>query len=456
VPALVGVLVVASLAAVWSVARSGGPLRIAVLPVEPLGVQPVSEPLRLALAEELVTALARTDPDDLVVIGRASVAALLDEGLDGPGIAERLNLNYWIEGSLRPSGSGHRWTLRLVDATSGAYAWSDSEDLDGERVDVVSAFVTHELTEALGLPGSWPPMSDWEAPVRRVMLEARYLRSRASVESSRTALELLTEALGPDSARVPLLVEMARHHLLLAETDEAQRTISLARVQDPDASGLDHVRGRIALYGRGDVRGAVRVLEQAVEREPGVPQIRHDYAHALTADGRTSEAAAQARIALELDPVSSLVLGDMGWVLYYAERFSEAGEACRATLTLRPESLNAARCVVLSAVAARRPADAAVEAGVLARALGASDATRLELEARVATGEIEALWTWMREPAQWAGLDPLDRARVAAMLDEDAVASQALTTVDTTRLVNRMGLRDPLFSSSAGISMPGS
>lgn len=417
--------------------------RLAVLPVGGIGEEPELEPYRAALTEDIITSLANRHPTRLVVVGRASVETLVARGLDGSAIARELGLDYVLTGTLRSLPRGRRLTVQLLDARSGGYVWSRAVDLRREELYGAHRAVSSGVLAALELDAVTEPLPASSAVVRTAVLRARYLRDRFTVEDSRRAVALLTEAMGPDSADAAGLIELARHQLILGELDAANRSLERARALDPDAAGLDHVAGRVALYGRADARAALPFLERAVTRRPGTAELHHDYAHALGAVGHLDRAAEHARVALELDPVSSVVLGDMGWVLYYAGEFREARQACAETRMLRPESLNARKCVVLAAAQEGALSEAMDDVDVLLRALGADEVERERLVASAVRGDDEAVWAWIAE--REGGLEPVDRARALALLGRTDEAEAIVAKLPRGSVGAQFERRDPLF-----------
>ena len=68
----------------------------------------------------------------------------------------------------------------------------------------------------------------------------------------------------------------------------------------------------------------------------------------LIATGRSDEALAESRRAIELDPLSLVVNTAFGSRLYWARRFDEAIAQCRKTLELDPAYGGARRCLALA------------------------------------------------------------------------------------------------------------
>ncbi len=428
------------------------PIRLAVLPLGSIGTDTdtAGAPLRAGLTEDLITALANAHPERLVVVGRASVQELVGQSLDGPQIASRLGLDYVLTGVLRPAVTGYRLTVQLLDAQENVYAWSDGHDLDDGGLGGIHRVLADGVLSALSLRTAPQTALAFTGSdeVRDAVLRARYLRSRFSRDDSERAIGILEEVIGSDSTETEALIEVARHRLIRGELLEADQALGRVQALDADAAGMDHVAGRIALYGRVHPEAAIVALERAVRIQPGTAEVRHDYAQALAAAGRLNEAVRQGRIAKDLDPVSSVVLSDMGWIFYYAGNFEEARSTCRETLELRPQSLSARKCVILAAVGQNALSEVADDVGALSVLLGGNDQARVRVEQAARDGESEIVWGWIYEQSLRNPLDPADLARTLMLLGRDEEAATVLGRLPDGSLGTLLARQDPLFRPS--------
>jgi TolB-like protein/DNA-binding winged helix-turn-helix (wHTH) protein len=117
-------------------AEAPGPLAtrsaVVVLPFQPLGALDGREHLADGLTDDLTTALAKTP--DLLVIARDSAFLYRDGAFDYQEVAQRLGVDYILQGTLRGAGEGLRVNVQLVDATNGSHRWAESFDSDAARI----------------------------------------------------------------------------------------------------------------------------------------------------------------------------------------------------------------------------------------------------------------------------------------------------------------------------------
>src|SRR5678810_381902 len=102
--------------------------RLAVLPFVNLSADPDNEYFSDGITEELLNALTRVE--GLQVTSRTSAFAFKGRNDDIRDIANRLNVDRVIEGSVRKSGNRVRITAQLINASDGYHIWSENYDRD--------------------------------------------------------------------------------------------------------------------------------------------------------------------------------------------------------------------------------------------------------------------------------------------------------------------------------------
>jgi TolB-like protein len=135
--------------------RKGLP-RLLVLPFDNLSGDPAQEYVANGLTEELITRLARALPEDLAVIARTTAIACKATGKTVREMAEEVDLEYVVEGSVRRSGEQLRITVQLIDAHSETHIWAEARELTlGDLLTLqseVAEAVAAEVTSATSRP----------------------------------------------------------------------------------------------------------------------------------------------------------------------------------------------------------------------------------------------------------------------------------------------------------------
>ena len=105
---------------------------IAVLPLVNMSGDPDNEYFGDGIAEEILNLLARMR--DLRVASRTSAFAFKNKQIAITEIAQKLRVNYMLEGSVRRFGDQVRITMQLIDCTADSHLWS--ETFEEELIDV--------------------------------------------------------------------------------------------------------------------------------------------------------------------------------------------------------------------------------------------------------------------------------------------------------------------------------
>ncbi len=97
-----------------------------------------------------------------------------------------------------------------------------------------------------------------------------------------------------------------------------------------------------------DWAGAEEEFKRAIALNPGYDNAHHWYSHELMALGRTDEAMAEARRALELSPSDTVMNEHMGWTYLMARDYDHAIQSARKAIGMDPNFLLAHRVLGLA------------------------------------------------------------------------------------------------------------
>jgi TolB-like protein len=189
------------------VADDGAPT-IAVLPFADMSPEGNQEYFADGLSEELLNVLVRVD--GLKVASRTSSFALKNEVLSISDIANRLNVDHVLEGSVRKMNNRVRITAQLIDASTDKHLWSETYDRhlsDIFRIqDEIATAVVDALRSELGIAEDAPieikPATE-NLNAYDAYLKARDLylaRGKANVSESMRLFEYAVE-IDPNFAR---------------------------------------------------------------------------------------------------------------------------------------------------------------------------------------------------------------------------------------------------------------
>ena len=423
---------------------------LAVLPMEQLGDPGPDAHLATGLTDELITILARLDPERLGVIARTSSGRAAQSGQSDAEIATTLRAAYLVGGTVRPGADGVRINVRLVDATDGEVLWADryveTVPVSAEVEMEIAAHVADALRTQL-IPDLAVPVPEGArtvaAAVRDAYRRGQYLLQQGSDQMD-DAETLLRQALAMDSTYAPARAALGQMLLRRRRNEEGRRELREAMRQDPTLAAPHIAMGIDALYTRWDMTEAGRHFERARALEPGNVLSHHPYSYFLSIAGRHDEAIAEMETALELDPVSPLVNGDVGRIYYRAGRFKEAKERCERTVQLVPEDAAALSCLVNIHMLEDNPQGALRWARVLMgehQPPPAADSSAVDAAAAM-TDYFQWRLTAMRRAAENGRFTYVAMAQAALFLGRREAALDALETA--------LDLRSPVLPQVPG------
>ena len=187
-------------AVVESIETAEAPKSIAVLPFVDMSADQSYGYFSDGLSEELLNLLAKTP--ELRVAARTSSFAYKGKNEDIKVIAESLNVETVLEGSVRHDGSQIRVTTQLINAADGYHLWSETYDRELTSVfalqDEIAAEIMSALKVTLGTgaePSRGRPTENMEA--YRLYLQAME-RMRIGISGYQDAVRLAGQAIALD------------------------------------------------------------------------------------------------------------------------------------------------------------------------------------------------------------------------------------------------------------------
>lgn len=150
---------------------------IVVLPFENISSDPEQEYFSDGLTEEIITDLSHIQ--DLLVISRNSAMTFKGTNKKVKEIANDVNVQYALEGSVRKAGNNLRISAQLVDATTDTHLWTDKYDGTIDDIFDIQEKVSRSIVNALKVKLS--PIEDkriTENPINNIQAYECYLKAR--------------------------------------------------------------------------------------------------------------------------------------------------------------------------------------------------------------------------------------------------------------------------------------
>jgi len=309
---------------------------IAVLPFANLSGDSDFEYFSEGIAEEIINAL--THLPGLRVAARTSSFAFRGQGIDLAEVGAKLKVATVLEGSVRRSGNRLRIAAQLVKVADGYHLWSESYDREMTDVfaiqDEIAKAIANRLRVTLGDDGAplvTPATGNLGA--YHLYLRGRYYLAQRGL-GLKKALECFDRALALDPNYALAYAGLADACTVLAEyglappnviRPKARAAVQRALELAPDLAEVHCASGALAFICDWDWPCAARDLRRAVELNPRSVAARQWLSYYLVfIEGRLEDGIAQARRALELDPLAPLLVMQLGMTLTGAGRYDEA------------------------------------------------------------------------------------------------------------------------------------
>ena len=331
--------------------RAGGPRigSLAVLPLANLSGDPEQEYFADGMTEELITSLAPIP--SLKVISRTSVMRFKGSKEALGTIARTLGVDAIVEGSVMRAGNRVRITAQLIEASTDHHLWARSYERDLEDVLAMQSEVARDIAQEIHLQLS--PDSKARRPVNpeayELYLRGRYEWNKVTVEDVRKGIEYFEKALALDPGDARYSSGLADAYLVLTQVMGAlPAREGMTRVQDyaRRALGADensaeaHTSMAASLFFRDwNVKQAEQHVRRALEINPGYAVGHLVYSAMLAAQNRMGEAIAQDHLALELDPLSTIIIWNAIGTYCQARRFDAADSLAQRALALDSTSV---------------------------------------------------------------------------------------------------------------------
>ena len=293
---------------------------IAVLPLVNMSSDKEQDYFSDGLSEELLNLLAQVP--ELHVAGRTSSFSFKDTQATIAQIGQVLNVATVLEGSVRKSGAQVRITAQLIETRSGYHLWSQTYDRQLTDIFAVQDEIAVAVVAALKLkllPAHQPSHAGHHVPgpdAYNHFLLGRQFLNRATEEGFRRACDEYAKALAlePDYAAALAGLALAEAYSadytatdaqLLELRHRARASAEAAVLRDPELGEAYTARAVLRFVFELDWDGGASDFRQALHFNPGDVMTLWQYSRLLAAQGKMTEALAQAQAATRLDPLSA-------------------------------------------------------------------------------------------------------------------------------------------------------
>ncbi len=322
---------------------------IIVLPFENISSDPGQDYFSDGLTEEVISDLSLVP--DLLVISRRSAMAFRGRRNTIKEIADKVNVRYVLEGSVRKELSNLRITAQLIDSVNDSHIWSKKYSGTLEDVFDIQEKVSQSIVNALKIKLSSLEMKKiHERPINNVFAYDCYKRSYPEIISFNKkriehGLNLLQKGIdiAGENAVIYAGMALAYFQYFNAGVDQeknlkkAEEYVQKSFILNPELAEAHFVMACIdTINGKPD-EGMEHIL-RAHAAKPEDPEILIWLAEAYILIGRIDASKAIIKKCVKIDPINPMIDSIIGWNHFYDGKFNLALDPLLAANNLYPES----------------------------------------------------------------------------------------------------------------------
>ncbi len=335
---------------------------IAILPFRPLNPTQDDEYLGLGMTDALITRLSNLHKIIVRPVGAVRKYATADDPI---AAGRQLAVQSVLEGSIQRSGDRTRVTVRLLRVADGELLWGDEFDEKFTDMFTVEDSISQKVANALTINLSGEEQRQLLRPFTvnndayQLYMKGRFFWNKRTVDGVKKSIDYFQQAIAADPNYAIAYAGLADSYTLAGSygyiilppreaMPKAEAAAAKALTIDDSLAEAHASLGYIKFTYDWDWAGAEEEFKRSIALNPGYDNAHHWYSHELMALGRTDEALAQARRALELSPSDTVMNEHMGWTYLMARDYDRAIQSARKAIEMDPNFLLAHRVLGLA------------------------------------------------------------------------------------------------------------
>jgi TolB-like protein/Tfp pilus assembly protein PilF len=325
---------------------------LAVLPFQNMSNDPTQEYFSDGLTEETITDLGQLSPEHLGVVARTSAMAYKHTNKTVSQIGGELGVDYILEGSVRREGGEARVSALLIRVSDQTHLWAqnyqrqlnDLLQIENELGTVIARQVEINLTPQQEIGLAKKRTVDPEA--YDLYLKGRFYWNERNPAAIKESVGYFQQAAAKDPNFALPYVGLADSYNIGSivgaysakeSLPKAKAAATKALTLDPSLAEAHAVLGMELSHYEFDFPGAQREFLKAIELNPNSAYAHLFYSNCYLAPmGRMTEAIAENKKALELDPLSLPINNFMGMTYMFAGDYETSYRQFQHTISMDP------------------------------------------------------------------------------------------------------------------------
>ena len=326
----------------------GAPGRVktlAVLPFKPLVAESRNEELEMGMTETLINKLNGLKQLNVRPLSAVRKYTALDQ--DAVAAGRELRVDYVLEGRLQMQEEKTRATVSLLSLADGRTVWTDSCDEQCSTIFELQDAIAARIASALAIKltseerGQLAKRYTESTDAYEAYMKGLLLFDKRNPVTAQKSIDYLEQAIQLDPNFALAYVVLADAYsvsyyksISAADKRNKKRELVAKALEIDDTLAEAHAASGDIRLSDGDLAGAEKAFQRALELNPNSAQVRNDYAGYLRRMKRDEEALAENKRAAELDPTSVQLNRNVALHLYYMRQYDEAIEQGLKTLEL--------------------------------------------------------------------------------------------------------------------------
>jgi serine/threonine-protein kinase len=333
-----------------SAARLGRQVKsLVVLPFVNASENPDTEYLSDGIAETLIDNLSQLP--ELQVIARTTAFRYKGKELDFPRLRRELSVDAVLTGRVQQRGDTLLVHADLINLNTGSQLWGEKYNRKLTDILAVEAGIGKAISDTLrphltaAVQQRLTKLHTENPEAYQLYLRGRYQWNKRTPEGLKKSIEYFNQAIEKDPgyalayAGLADVYSVASSYLRLSSKEALTRAKAAAMkaVELEDTLAEAHSALGTVKTGDYDLAGAEQEFRRAIELNPGYATAHYFYGLMyLVPMGRFEEAIAELKKAIEQDPLSAIVITNLGFVFYCARRYDQAIAQYRKGLEIDP------------------------------------------------------------------------------------------------------------------------
>ena len=322
---------------------------IMVLPFKNLSTDENNQYFADGITEDILNQLTKITR--LKVVSRTSAEQFRESTLSLPEIAEKMKVNYILEGSVRRQEEDVRISVQLIDARNDHHLWSENYDRQLADIFSIQSDIAQNVASQLQSILSPKEIKQIEkrhpknAEAYDKYLMGEYLCLKRDSLSIRRGIEYFEQAIELDSTYTLAYAGLANAYYALGFTgnvdrkegfDMAYHAAEKALEMDSTLAEAYAVLGIVSYFGYWEWEKARGFLEKAIEVDSNCMVAHLYYSNFLDIVGESEKALEEINKANELEPYYHAPFHIKGIILRNEKKYLESNKAFSDAIALNP------------------------------------------------------------------------------------------------------------------------